>query len=182
MPSCSTHKLGLLQLSLQWLTALLLQFLAQPSNLFSGFWPACSSAPSATPLSAYVLPLERLCLTSSLLHVPSAGPTSCSSYSTWYCPSCMWWVFYELLLIKLCHHDLAPWRLLFPLLTSFSMKITWCPAHINACCAKLQGLHTLVLAIQAVYTVHSFMSGAVLIGCNNLGSLHHVQCIVDYPM
>jgi len=49
------------------------------------------------------------------------------------------------------------------------------PADTNVYCAKLQGLHALLVAIKGLCSFHAITSGSVGVGCDNLGALHQAQ-------
>jgi len=49
------------------------------------------------------------------------------------------------------------------------------PSEANAYCAELQGLHALLLAIKQLCSFHSITTGSIIVGCNNLGTLHQAQ-------
>jgi len=47
--------------------------------------------------------------------------------------------------------------------------------NVNAYQAEIQGLHALLLAIKAICSYYSVTSGLVLVGCDNLSTLHQAQ-------
>jgi len=49
------------------------------------------------------------------------------------------------------------------------------PSESNAYCAELQGLHALLLVIEGLCSFHSITIGSIIVGCNNLGTLHQSQ-------
>ncbi len=49
------------------------------------------------------------------------------------------------------------------------------PSEANAYCTELQELHALLLAIKGLCSFHSITTGSVIVGCDNLGALHHAQ-------
>jgi len=53
------------------------------------------------------------------------------------------------------------------------------PADVNANHAELQGLHALLLAIKGLCSFHAITSGLVVVGCDNLGTLHQAQQIQE---
>ncbi len=49
------------------------------------------------------------------------------------------------------------------------------PLMVNSYRAKLQGMYSLILAINHICSLHQIALGSLLIGCDNQGVIHHLQ-------
>jgi len=49
------------------------------------------------------------------------------------------------------------------------------PSMVNSYRAELQGMYSLILAINHICSLHQLTAGCLLVGCDNQGVIHHLQ-------
>jgi len=68
-----------------------------------------------------------------------------------------------------------------PVATSYGItQVHGQPSVVNSYCAKLQGMYSLILAINHICSLHQLALGSLLVSCNNQGMIHHLQQHLSY--